>query len=573
MRELLHVQTLFCFAWLLSISSTPDIIAQVDTDGDGRLDVVDAAGFDPDATGSLRLIELGIQDLDGANLLTGLEELLLDNNRITSVEPGDFEGLSNLEVMNLGGNRITSVESGDFEGLTNLLTLSLNNNRVTSIESGDFDGLDRLRSLVVGNQITSVERGDFEGLENLQGLSLRRNQLTRIETGAFEGLTNLESLSLVLNQITDIKSGDFIGLGSLRSLQLSDNQITSIDRGDFDGLPNLTTLRMLRNAVTDIESGAFDGLPLLQIFLDNNRLTSIDRGHFDGLPDLWWLNLTGNRIERIESRAFEGMKNLQSLALNSNRLRELNFTGATFESLETCESPFGFCVDRRGIRALTLDDAILSNSSFEAIISQTSSLTEASLVGVTFADSPPNDLGDLLGIDSLENVSVDQALFDAYADEFTLFDAVDGNTVTIVQQGDCDMDGMLTATDLACVETINSRDAVLATLATTVGDLDGNGEVGFADFSTLAANFGRGGTGYSEGNVDLRGGVEFADFLILSDNFGKNTAIGNGSAVPEPTGSLLVWFGLLGILSCRLRNTNVVPSTFQDSLVSGVVRQ
>ena len=84
------MQTLFCVSWLLSISLTPNIIAQVDTDGDGLLDVVDATGFDPVATGALRLIELGIQDLDGASLLTGLQELLLDNNRITSVEPGDF---------------------------------------------------------------------------------------------------------------------------------------------------------------------------------------------------------------------------------------------------------------------------------------------------------------------------------------------------------------------------------------------------------------------------------------------------------------------------------------------------
>ena len=108
-----------------------------------------------------------------------------------------------------------------------------------------------------------------------------------------------------------------------------------------------------------------------------------------------------------------------------------------------------------------------------------------------------------------------------YADDFNLFAAADGNTVTIVLEGDCNKDGTLSASDLTCVYTINSRDAVLDALNTLPGDLDGNGDVSFDDFLVLSANFGQGAASYADGNIDLMDGVAFADFLILSDNFGK----------------------------------------------------
>ena len=44
-------------------------VAQVDTDGDGLLDLMDVPGFNPNAR-NVRYDERGIQDLDGASQLT-----------------------------------------------------------------------------------------------------------------------------------------------------------------------------------------------------------------------------------------------------------------------------------------------------------------------------------------------------------------------------------------------------------------------------------------------------------------------------------------------------------------------
>jgi len=66
---------------------------------------------------------------------------------------------------------------------------------------------------------------------------------------------------------------------------------------------------------------------------------------------------------------------------------------------------------------------------------------------------------------------------------------------------------------------------------TLLGDIDNSGEVDFADFLILSANFGQMGESL-QGDIDSNGQVAFADFLILSANFGEVQAI---NAVPEPS--------------------------------------
>ena len=76
-----------------------------------------------------------------------------------------------------------------------------------------------------------------------------------------------------------------------------------------------------------------------------------------------------------------------------------------------------------------------------------------------------------------------------------------------------------------------------------VGDIDGDGVVAFADFLTLADNFGKTGN-WTQGDFTGDGFVLFEDFLILADNFGAQP---QAAAVPEPSSLVL-----LGLALCRL---------------------
>src|SRR6056297_333875 len=90
--------------------TTTNLLAQIDTDGDGLLDLIDVPGFNPNQSGAAQFTNRGIEDLDGANQLANLQTLHLWENQITSIEEGDFAGLENLRTLSLEGNQTASIE-------------------------------------------------------------------------------------------------------------------------------------------------------------------------------------------------------------------------------------------------------------------------------------------------------------------------------------------------------------------------------------------------------------------------------------------------------------------------------
>ncbi len=83
----------------------------------------------------------------------------------------------------------------------------------------------------------------------------------------------------------------------------------------------------------------------------------------------------------------------------------------------------------------------------------------------------------------------------------------------------------------------------------TLGDIDGSGDVAFADFLILSQNFGQAASDHTTGDIDCSGDVAFADFLVLSQNFGQT--VGGAQTVPEPSGLALL--GLSGLFVGLLR--------------------
>ena len=68
----------------------------------------------------------GIGDFDWTT--TPTTWLTLEGNQLSSIESGDFSGLTNLVQLNLSGNQLSSIESSDFSGLANLTWLNLHGN-------------------------------------------------------------------------------------------------------------------------------------------------------------------------------------------------------------------------------------------------------------------------------------------------------------------------------------------------------------------------------------------------------------------------------------------------------------
>ena len=109
---------------------------------------------------------------------------------------------------------------------------------------------------------------------------------------------------------------------------------------------------------------------------------------------------------------------------------------------------------------------------------------------------------------------------------------------------DCNGDGQLNADDLSCVCSSGAADVgdVLQSLGLVRGDLDGDGEVNFLDFLTLAQAFNT-EADYSSGDVDCSGTVDFQDFLAVANNFGKSAS--EVANVPAPSS-----ISMLAMLLC-----------------------
>ena len=144
-------------------------------------------------------------------------------------------------------NDINEIPYGAFSHLTQCTFLSLQNNKLTHLASGMFDGLQALQVLVLSsNYIADIKTRTFLHLTSCNWLSLKENRLIAIRSNMFVGLQSLKKLVLSQNIIFNIDPGSFVNLIKLSTLLLSKNYLTTLDRNVFRSL-NLTSLYLKIN--------------------------------------------------------------------------------------------------------------------------------------------------------------------------------------------------------------------------------------------------------------------------------------------------------------------------------------
>ena len=177
---------------------------------------------------------------------------------------------------------------GDFNGLSGLEELNLSQNDLSTLPAGVFDDLSSLNSLNLSyNDLTSLPVGLLSGLSNLTELDFMWNDIGQLPAGAFDGLTNLRKLDVTLNYISQLPAGVFDDLSSLQELNLGANNLSSLRAGVFDNLSSLQTLGLGANELTSLRSDVFDDLSTLKyLYLHDNNLTELPDGAFEGLSVL-----------------------------------------------------------------------------------------------------------------------------------------------------------------------------------------------------------------------------------------------------------------------------------------------
>ena len=212
-------------------------------------------------------------------------------------------------------------------------------------------------------------------------------------------------------------------------------------------------------------------------------------------------------------------------------------------------------------------------------------------MGLTFTDTNPLDLANLLRIRRLDHVTVDPFLLELYAGELGVFDAIEGNTVTVVgTRGDFNGDGLLSGKDIDLLsaearnpgpklsfdltgdETVNAEDRThwVHNLRTTYfGDANLDGEFNSSDLVDIFT------AGQYEDDIEMNstwatgdwngdGDFDTGDLVVAFQDGGfENGPKAATNAVPEPSGDSLAF--LLGLAAALGRRS---PSKTQRRIAA-----
>lgn len=316
--------------------------------------------------------------------LESVQELVLSNNSISKIEPDSFKSLTklrhlkinfnkiqnvmdlplcemrDLRILNLSLNIIKDLQDQTFYCKRNVphMNLVLNNHDVTvNVEPKDFStvadyalelthldlsynkitdlgtALTDLKSLTVlkleGNFLRYINNSNLKDLDELEELYLKNNNLEKVGDKIFSYKQNLEILDFSHNKLKDFSIAE---VPILNRLNLGYNRINSIAFLKSATLKNLQILILCNNNINTIDSSVFKNFPVLNtLHLQSNRL-KLKNDSFTGLSELRVLLLSNNSLEILPTNVFKDLKNLHTLDLSQNKLKHLDQT-EIFQSL------------------------------------------------------------------------------------------------------------------------------------------------------------------------------------------------------------------------------------------------
>ena len=253
-----------------------------------------------------------------------MTELYLNNNQLTRLSPGIFDGYNSLSRLELQNNQIHILNiPTDFP--TTLSHLDLSTNLIPLVPSEAFaigNATSNLQQVLLFScEVATIEKRAFNGLDHVYEVLMYDNAVTVLTTGYFLDLPGTTHMYLQQSSLTAIEVGTFRGQRSMVHLDLSINNLVTLQESTFQGLVSLTQLKLDYNDLSTLERGTFRELAsLTTLYLDNNNLNALVNETFVGMGSLIYLYLQVNNIQLIEDGAFSGLYKLQELYLNDNSL-------------------------------------------------------------------------------------------------------------------------------------------------------------------------------------------------------------------------------------------------------------
>ena len=289
--------------------------------------------------------------------------LTLSAQGATTLQVGDFAGLSGLTGLDLANRSIDNLPQDVFGDLAKLTTLNLSGNSLSELPAGVFVGLSSLSSLdLSGNSgapftlpLTLREDGSGlhvyleDGAPSALSIPLQATggSLSASSVTIAAGETISESVTFTADSSGDAISVSFggtlpsagtgvqLGAGEpltlaggicTRTPQVRDAILASLGQSDCSAvtrteLAGIGTLDLASKGIISLRYGDFNGLSsLTELALGHNGLTSLPSGVFSGLSSLTSLDLQRSNLDILPEGVFSGLSSLEYLDLQSNHL-------------------------------------------------------------------------------------------------------------------------------------------------------------------------------------------------------------------------------------------------------------
>ena len=225
-------------------------------------------------------------------VLTTSTKLDLSRQQLTNV-PGNIP--TNETILDLSDNDLVTLHQNDFVSLSNLNELYLQNNRLSIIEDGSFNGLSALRRLdLSSNSLEHIP--DLLGLVSLRVFIFSGNiRMQFVNTSRLTGLYEL--MSLTINNIEMKNIDPFPRLPKLIGIYLAGNALSHLVPNLLQMCAALTTISLSQNKLDHLPHFAGLERNIQRLFLRFNRIY-----HFPNLSSfhaLKMLDIRGNFITTV----------------------------------------------------------------------------------------------------------------------------------------------------------------------------------------------------------------------------------------------------------------------------------
>ena len=251
-----------------------------------------------------------VKSLNNLHNLRGLD---LSHNDLTGIE--NFTNFKHVVHVVLQRNKIRTLNYDAFAGLQQLESLDLSKNRIMNISA--IRNMSLLSELLLkDNEIISITRYALNNLPKLKALDLARNRLTMIP---IVHLPNLQSVTINYNFVHSEICLNEISF-NVTHLNLEGNRVSNVS---VNGITQITNIYAARNLIRSVNfpDPSLSFRHLIHLDLSYNFLQNLES--FQSFPELQTLYLRRNFISVWNERGVVNMTKLSWLFLNHNQIREL----------------------------------------------------------------------------------------------------------------------------------------------------------------------------------------------------------------------------------------------------------